>query len=76
MKAGKFYRVGDVADNASSVKLVCMGIVPGKVIRLIRRAPLGGAYYLSCDDKRLGISAKEVAQLNLLEVSMHEKGIL
>ncbi len=68
MKPGKSYKIRKIADHATSVKLVCMGIIPGKVIRLIRRAPLGGAYYISCDDKRLGISAAELNRLDLVEV--------
>ena len=72
MSPGKYYRIGDVSDNAAGVKLVCLGILPGKVIRIIRQAPFGGAYYLSCDDKRLGISAKEMLKLNLVEVSIEE----
>ena len=72
MSPGKYYRIGEIADHAASVKLVCLGIIPGKVIRIIRQAPLGGAYYVSCDDKRLGISAKEIAQLNLVEVAVEE----
>ena len=72
MKPGYYYRVGAVADKSSSIKLVCLGIVPGKVIKLIRRAPLGGGYYISCDDKRVGIASKELASLKLVEVNREE----
>jgi len=73
MIAGRYYRVGRISDNATSVKLVCMGIIPGKVIRLIRRAPFGGAFYVSCDDKRVGVSALELSRMELVEVDVKEK---
>ena len=73
MKPGKHYRVQKMANNATSVKLVCMGVIPGKIVQLVRRAPFGGAYYLSCDDKRMGISATELKHLDLVEVDLEEK---
>ena len=75
MRPGKYYRVGKIGDNSTSVKLVCFGIVPGKIIQVVRKAPLGGAYYISCDDKRVGISLEEIAKLDLVEVSIEEKGL-
>ena len=69
IKSGKYYRVQHIADNAIGVKLVCLGILPGKIIRLIRQAPLGGGYYLSFDDKRIGISKHELSKLELTEIS-------
>lgn len=76
MKSSKYYRVGAIATDAISVQLVCMGIVPGKVIQVIRRAPLGGAYYISCDNKRIGISASELKGLALTEVTNKEEKAL
>ncbi len=75
MKTGRYYRVRKIGENATSVKLVCLGVMPGKVLRVIRKAPLGGGYYVSCDDKRFGISAQELARLDLIEVSVDEKSL-
>lgn len=72
MRSGRFYKIGKIRENASSVRLVCFGILPGKVIRIIRRSPFGGTYYISCDDKRLAISKEELKHLELVEVSMDE----
>jgi Fe2+ transport system protein FeoA len=76
MSPGKYYRVGRIGDNSISVKLVCFGIVPGKIIQVIRKAPLGGAYYISCDDKRVGISSNEISKLDLKEVMIEENGLI
>ncbi len=76
MMPGKYYKVKRIADNTMSVKLVCMGIIPGKVISLIRRAPFGGAFYISCDDKRLGIAASELQRIELEEVTVEQKAAI
>ena len=72
MKSGKYYRVQAIADNAIGVKLVCLGILPGRIVRLVRQAPLSGGFYLSYEDKRIGISKHELAKLDLQEVTIDQ----
>ncbi len=41
-------------------KLMSMGVLPGSQINLIRKAPLGGAWYVRVDNKVIAMRAKEI----------------
>jgi len=46
-------------------KLMAMGVLPGSHIKLMRRAPFGGGWYVKVDDMLLALREEEV---NSIEV--------
>ena len=69
---GKTYRVLGFEDDKMGIKLLCLGITPGKLVTPIRRSPIGGAYYVKCENKRIGISTSAFESL-LLQIEKKEK---
>lgn len=41
-------------------KLMSMGILPGSEISLIRKAPIGGGWYIKVDNKVIAMRAEEI----------------
>ncbi len=62
---GHSYIIEEVTDGKIGIKLICMGITPGKIITLIRKAPFGGAYFIACENKRIGLSENELNSIDL-----------
>jgi Fe2+ transport system protein FeoA len=71
---GKTYRVLGFADEKIGIKLLGIGIIPGKLITPIRRSPVGGAYYVKCENKRIGISSSVFESLHL-EIEDEDKAV-
>lgn len=65
MEIERWYRITSMLNDEDGVKLICLGLIPGKEIQIIRRAPLFGAFLIECDNKRIAISSHELNQLNL-----------
>ncbi|MEZ4921192.1 MAG: FeoA family protein [Saprospiraceae bacterium] len=54
-------------NPALAGKLTSMGLLPGSLVELIRRAPFGHAYYIKADGVRLALREEEAASI-LLEI--------
>ena len=50
-------------DMAS--KLLVMGVLPGCQIKLIRKGPLGGSYYIAIDAHFLALRQKELLAIHV-----------
>ncbi|GMU58219.1 MAG: hypothetical protein AMXMBFR33_73650 [Candidatus Xenobia bacterium] len=46
-------------------RLVALGLRPGAAIRLVRRAPLGGAFQIALGDSFIALRAQEAGQIHL-----------
>lgn len=55
------------SDNELASKLTAMGVRPGVLVEMIRKAPFGAAFYVKIDGMRLAFRADEAACI-LLEV--------
>jgi ferrous iron transport protein A len=55
------------SDNELASKLTAMGVRPGVLVEMVRRAPFGAAYYVKIDGVRLAFREEEAACI-LLEV--------
>lgn len=54
-------------DPSLAGKLTAMGLLPGTLIEMVRRAPFGRAYYIKADGVRLALREEEAASI-LVEV--------
>ncbi len=48
-------------------KLITMGVIPGKEIEIIRKAPFGGAYYIRVSDLYFAIRKVEAKAIIIEE---------
>lgn len=53
-------RISHFTNDQMASKLMSMGVLPGSQISLIRKAPLGGAWYVRVDNKVIAMRAKEI----------------
>ena len=56
---GHQYKIKDFTDNNIAVKLLILGFLPGSVISLVRKSPLGGAYYFEVNGNRIALRKNE-----------------
>jgi len=62
---GKDREVSHFANEEMSSKLMSMGVVPGSRVRLIRKAPFGGGYYVRVDNFNLALRREEAESIVL-----------
>jgi len=55
------------ADPGLAGKITAMGVLPGTLVEMVRRAPFGSAYYVKVDGIRLALREEEAASI-MLEV--------
>lgn len=53
-------RISHFTNEQLASKLMSMGILPGSEISLIRKAPIGGGWYIKVDNKVMAMRAEEV----------------
>lgn len=57
--------VDGFTDEQLAVKMMSMGILPGRTLRLIRKASFGDTYYIQIDNRAMAIRKKEAACIRL-----------
>ena len=67
MKKGEIAIVERFIDDALSCKLLTLGILPDAKIRLVRKAPFGGAYYLKLNGHNIAVRENEAASIIIKE---------
>ena len=48
-----------IDDDAIATKLISMGMLPGKIIELVRRIPFGGGIYVKVEDMVMALRIVE-----------------
>ncbi len=56
---GKSAIIHSFSDEATACKMMSMGILPGSKVKLIRKAPFGGAIYIKADNQQFAIRNNE-----------------
>jgi len=51
------------SDDSSGSKLVSVGILPGSFVELVRKAPLGGAWYVIVDGQTFALRQEEATSI-------------
>ena len=62
-------RVCGFADECFAHKFMCMGVVPGSRVRLVRKAAFGRACYFDIDGRKLAVRREEAACLLLHRIA-------
>lgn len=53
-------KISHFTNEQLASQLMAMGILPGSEISLIRKAPIGGGWYIKVDNKVLAMRAEEI----------------
>ena len=61
LKKGESGTIHSFSDEATACKMMSMGILPGSVVKLIRKSPFGGAIYIKADRHQFAIRNTEAA---------------
>ncbi len=64
VKVGTCGTIREFTNDHMASKMLSMGILPGKVLKLIRRAPFGGGLYIKVGD--CNIAVRDVEAQNIL----------
>ena len=67
VKVGTSGTIRQFTDDFMASKMLSMGILPGKALKLIRRAPFGGGLYIKVEDNNIAVRDIE-AQNILIEI--------
>jgi len=59
LKPGKSATIHSFSDEETACKMMSMGILPGSAVKLIRKAPFGGAVYIKADNQQFAIRNTE-----------------
>ena len=54
-----------IENAALAGKLMSMGLLPGSMVELVRKAPFGHAYYIKADGVRFALREEEAASIFL-----------
>lgn len=67
LKVGACGKIRQFTNDHMACKMLSMGILPGKILKLVRRAPFGGGLYIKVGDNNIAVRDIE-AQNILIEI--------
>ncbi len=59
LPAGEKGIIKAFCDDSAGSKLVSVGILPGSFVELVRKAPLGGGWYVKVDGQTFALRQEE-----------------
>ncbi|MEY3243149.1 MAG: hypothetical protein RIR11_4588 [Bacteroidota bacterium] len=65
LKAHESAQAVSFTDPELACKLTAMGVLPGAMIEMVRKAPFGDAFYVKVDGVRLALRTEEAEQILL-----------
>lgn len=65
LQRGQEGTVSHIDNERIAGKLMAMGVLPGSVVRLIRKAPFGGAWYIKADNITIALRREEAESIIL-----------
>lgn len=65
LKDGQKGTIHHFTNDHMASKLLSMGVLPGKCIRLIRRLPFGGGLYIKIDNQNIALREDEARNIVL-----------
>jgi ferrous iron transport protein A len=71
MPPGLLYTVAEILDDLTACKLMCMGLMPGAQVELVRRMPFGGSCYLRLHGHQVALRYQEAASILVQQPSQH-----
>ena len=64
-KTGSIAVVQGFTNDQVASKLMAMGVMPGSRIKLVRKAPFGGGFYVKVDNFNLALRKEEAESIVL-----------
>ena len=55
--------VKEFKDAKIACKLMAMGMLPGSIVKVIRKAPMNGGFYLKVNGHRMALRVNEAASV-------------
>ena len=65
LKEGQEGVIHEFTNDYMASKLLSMGVLPGKLLRLMRRVPCGGGLYIKIDDHNIALRLEEAKNIVL-----------
>ena len=65
LKIGERGTIHSFTDDQMACKLLSMGVLPGKSLRLVRRVPFGGGLYIKVDELNIAVRLEEAKNIIL-----------
>ncbi|NRB47540.1 MAG: ferrous iron transport protein A [Saprospiraceae bacterium] len=59
LRTNESKRISHFTNDQMASKLMSMGILPGSQVEMIRRAPMGGGWYIKVDNKVIAMRTEE-----------------
>lgn len=66
LKIGEEGKIYKYTNDVIASKLLSMGVLPGKTLRLIRRVPFGGGLYIKVEDHNIAVREEEAKNIVLI----------
>ncbi len=63
IKVGSIGKIAHFKDDLIAGKLMTMGILPGSMVRVIRKAPFKGGLYLKIDGYNIALREQEAENI-------------
>ena len=73
LKIGGLGRVIHYTDKHIESKMVTIGILPNTTLKLVRKAPLGGAFYVEGNNHIYALRKEEAATIEIELVSNNQE---
>jgi ferrous iron transport protein A len=65
IKVGGEGKLHKFTDDVIASKLLSMGVLPGKIVRLVRRIPFGGGLYIKVENHNIAVREEEAKNIVL-----------
>ncbi len=68
LQVGEDAVIGEFSNGYVACKLMAMGLLPGSVVSLMRKAPFGGAYYIKAKNHYVALRKNEAENVIVTNV--------
>jgi Fe2+ transport system protein FeoA len=68
LKVGEEGKIHKYTNDVIASKLLSMGVLPGKSVRLVRRIPFGGGLYIKVEDHNIAVREEEAKNIVLIVI--------
>ena len=65
MKVGEKKWITGFSDDVLAGRLLELGVLPGKVLEVVRSAPFNGAYYVKVDGHAIALRKEELVAIEV-----------
>ncbi len=67
----RYFKILSYSDATIGVKLISMGVAPGKKVAMLRSTMGGNAFIFACDNARFALSKEDLQGIQWEELELH-----